>query len=110
MTTFSFIPEYGANLTRKPRVHMAQFGDGYQQRVGDGINTIARSWSLLFKGTPAEIDVIEAVLANAAGTASLDWTPPSGAAGKWICPEWSRISVQYNEETLSTIFNEVFGD
>jgi len=51
MTTFTFSPKYGAALSKEPRVKMAQFGDGYQQRVGDGINTIAREWSLNFEGT-----------------------------------------------------------
>ena len=38
---------------------MAQFGDGYMQRVGDGINNTPRQWQLQFKGSQQYIEEID---------------------------------------------------
>jgi hypothetical protein len=45
MSTFTDIPGSAA-LTTKPRVRTAMFGDGYEQRLADGINNAPRAWSL----------------------------------------------------------------
>jgi phage-related protein len=109
MSTFSTTPSYGAALKVAPRVRVAQFGDGYSQRVGDGLNNAPRSWSLTFgKRTEAEIDAIEAFLAGEGGTTAFDWTPPRGAAGKWVCKGWDRGLDGFNNERLSATFDEVF--
>ena len=47
MTTFTFPPS-NASLTEKPRVVVAKFGDGYEQRTAFGLNTNPQSWSLTF--------------------------------------------------------------
>ena len=38
----------------KPRVLKAQFGDGYEMRVRDGINNTPRKWSLVFNNRTRE--------------------------------------------------------
>jgi len=49
----------GIQQTAKPRVLKAQFGDGYEMRVADGINNTPREWSLSFNNrTKADIDNI----------------------------------------------------
>jgi len=109
MPTFTNTPSYGAAVKVQPRVRQAQFGDGYSQRVADGINSAPRAWSLSFaKRTEAEIDAIESFLDTQGGTASFDWTPPRGAAGKWICKTWDRGLDDFNNERLSATFEEVF--
>ena len=40
------IYDKGIQQTVKPRVLKAQFGDGYEMRVRDGINNTPREWSL----------------------------------------------------------------
>ena len=110
MTTFTFSPKYGAALSKEPRVKMAQFGDGYQQRVGDGINTIAREWSLNFEGTKSDIDAIDLFLTTEGGITSFNWTPPSGASGRWLCRNWSPSINEYDNWTLSATFEEMFGE
>ncbi len=44
----------GAAETPKPRVLKAQFGDGYEMRVRDGINNAPRTWSLVFNNRTRE--------------------------------------------------------
>lgn len=110
MTTFIWSPAPGASVAKKPRVRNAQFNGGYSQRVGDGINTIVRIWTITFNSSPATIDAIEAFLDARAGAESFDWTPPSGNIGKWVCADYSRTLPDVNMSTFSATFTEVFGD
>ena len=46
-----------------PRVLVASFGDGYEQRIADGINTLNETYSLTFRTRPkAYIDDVVAFL------------------------------------------------
>jgi len=110
MPTFSYVPAPGATETTEPRVRVAQFGEGYAQRVADGINNRPRSWALTFNRAAADIDAIAAFLEARGGTESFDWTPPSGAAGKWLCPAWSRPVPSRNVQTITATFVETFGE
>jgi phage-related protein len=110
MSTFTYSPKYGAAFTKSPKVRIAAFGDGYQQRVADGINTTPRGWSLSFEGTKTEIDAIELFLATENGVTSFDWQPPTGSAGKWICSQWSNSIIEYDHWSLTANFQEVFGE
>lgn len=110
MSTFTWYPAFGVSQSVQPRVRVAAFGDGYQQRVGDGINAAPRSWALVFTQETANVDAIEAFLVAAAGVTSFDWTPPSGAAGKWTCSAWSRTHIANGAQQISATFSEVFGE
>lgn len=110
MATFTWIPEYGAALDVKPAVIRAKFGEGYEQRMQDGINNKPREWSLTFVKTPSEVDNIEAFLAAEAGASSFDWTPQRGIAGKWVCDSWKRTATNPAYDTLTCSFREVFGE
>ena len=110
MSVFSWSPSPGPTQSKQPRVKTAQFGDGYQQRVADGINGSPRSWALQFTRLTAEIDAIDDFLSALGGAASFEWMPPKGAYGKWVCRSWSRVTTYKNVETISATFEEVFGD
>jgi len=110
MTTFSVEPTYGAQVKKAPKVRLSVFGDGYQQRVGDGINRTARVWTLNFVGDKSAIDAIDLFLATEDGITSFTWTPPTGAVGKWLCSEWNNAIIEYNHWTLNATFSEVFGE
>jgi phage-related protein len=69
--TFTWTPDYGAQVTRSPRIREAKFGDGYAQRVGDGLNVDLPKWQLNFTGrTMAEIQAIDEFLRTQAGATS----------------------------------------
>lgn len=109
MATWTYTPDFGADLNEKPRVLTAQFGDGYEQRVGDGINTRPRTWRLSFNTrTDAEIAPILAFLRARNGVEAFDWTDPDGVAGKFVCREWQRTPVKFGVNNLSATFVEVF--
>ena len=109
MATFNYTPDNAAQVKVKPRVLTSKFGDGYEQRVGDGINIRPREWTLTFNTrTTAEMSPIVAFLEAQNGIYSFDWTPSSGAAGKWVCEEWNQTDVRYGIKDLSCTFREVF--
>ena len=78
------IPDKTLTRNNKPRVIKIQFGDGYEQRVQEGINNITQNFSVSFNNRPkAEIDDIMAFLDNKAGTTAFDFTyPDTNASGK----------------------------
>ena len=108
MSTFTWKPSWGAKLSVKPSVMSAKFGDGYEQRVADGINSQPRIWSLTFTSPVSEIDAIEAFISLAGAVSSFDWTPPTGAAGKFVCDQWERDVVAPAVHSFMATFREVF--
>ena len=110
MAEFTYCPFLGANVTKTPRVRVAQFGDGYMQRVGDGINNTPRQWQLQFKGSQSYIEEVDLFLSTAGGADSFDWQPSTGADGKWICSSWSVSAGGKNNWSLSATFTEVYGE
>lgn len=110
MSTFTWSPETEPTENEAPRVRAAGFGDGYSQRVGDGINNSPRSWALRFTRMSADIQEIIAFLRARGGAESFDWTPPGGPSGKWICKSWSRVFHGNEVMGVTATFEEVFGD
>jgi phage-related protein len=109
MSTFSYLPDFSAQRTVKPRVRAVRFGDGYEQRTADGINTQPALWSLTFNNrTTAEADTIETFFSTQAGMNAFDWTPPLGSAGRFICREWNRTMPAYGVNAITCNFEQVF--
>tara|TARA_B110000977_G_C10704851_1_gene348864 strand:+ start:31 stop:432 length:402 start_codon:yes stop_codon:yes gene_type:complete len=64
-------PDKSLSRTITPRVLTATFGDGYEQRIADGINTLNEDYSLTFQSRPkADIDDIVAFLNGKGGVGS----------------------------------------
>jgi len=110
MSTFTWSPAPGASQDKTPRVRTAQFGEGYQQRTGDGINPIARVWTLTFRRVTSDIDAIDAFLSARNGQESFNWTPPTGSVGKFICKKWTETVPAMVLQEINCTFEEVFGD
>lgn len=90
--TFTFIPSRGFTNTIKPRVKTAQFGDGYAQRIVDGINTFTQEWNLVFGSRElTEVTQILEFFETQKGVYAFLWTPPGeSTAVAVICPDWSK--------------------
>ena len=41
-------PDKGLARSSKPIIHLAKFGDGYEQRLANGINNLVESYSIAF--------------------------------------------------------------
>ena len=110
MATFTVPADFGSPMSEEPRVLRAQFGDGYSQRVADGINVAPEKWNLRFSArTPTERDAILSFLEGQNGWQSFDWTSPRGTVGKWVCPRWSDTPDNAASNTVTAEFEQVYG-
>lgn len=110
MPTFTWLPRSDATREVSPRVKKAAFGDGYSQRVGDGINSQPITWSLEFPAPAVDAEAVEAFLSARAGVESFDWTDPDGLAAKWLCDSWSSTKKSGGIAIVRATFTQVFGE
>ncbi|EKO3656410.1 phage tail protein [Vibrio metschnikovii] len=80
------------------RVLSAQFGDGYAQEVGDGINTKSDSYSLTFKGDFEKIKAIMDFIDAHQGYLPFYWSPKDyqGDMLLWTCRGYSKDNISHN--------------
>lgn len=103
-------PSTSTRRSMKPRVLMANFGDGYSMRAADGINHMPDAmevcWSML---RPADAKVIRDFLTARRGTESFLWTAPRDpAARQWVCLEWNTSYPNQTHEAINASFRQVF--
>jgi len=111
MPTLDYAPSpEGTSEDVTNKVRTAQFGDGYSQRVKDGINSTQRSWTVNFALPMLSVEAIEKFLKDRRGAESFTWKPPYGIVGNWICESWRRTPVGQTQFTISATFKEVFGE
>jgi phage-related protein len=110
MATFTYTPDFGSPRSMRPTVSNIKFGDGYEQRVAHGINTIGQKWELAFQNRDEdEAEAIDAFLLDKNGVDSFDWTPPGeSVARKFKCQDWTYTPVKGNYNSISAVFEEVF--
>lgn len=109
MPAFSWTPSYSSNVTRKPRVLKAQFGDGYSQRTTEGINSQPQVWNLTWNVTPAVAALISAYLDATLGTTAFDWTTPDGDALSFVCEEgYTKAYQDYGTTVVTATFSQDF--
>ncbi len=111
MATFNAAtPDQGATRTVETRVNAIRFGDGYEQRVGDGINNIVESWSLNFSlRSRAVINLIDNFLLAQKGVKNFNWLTPQGVTKKFVCKKWQPIYNHDGDCSLSCVFEQDFG-
>lgn len=109
MTTFSYTPSYPAQAQRTPKTRNSVFGDGYEQRAEDGINSLKEIWTLQFLNREeAEAILIDTFFAERKGATYFEWTTPTGVAGKFICRTWTYDLGRGNMVTINATFEQVF--
>ena len=84
MATFpSITPTYSFSKNTAPNVRTVVFGDGFEQRLSYGINQNPKTYTLEFKVSETESDVIEAFLnSRAFDNKSFNFTPPAEGISK----------------------------
>jgi phage-related protein len=71
------LPDKTLAMASKPGVLVAKFGDGYQQRIATGLNSITESFTVAFQNRPKiEADDIEAFFSTKKGVTSFKFTYP----------------------------------
>ena len=107
-------PDKGFTRQSESRIFRTEFGDGYEQRLANGINNLAESYGVSFSNrTKEEIDDINAFFANkGAGTAFNFTIPDSNNSGettvKVICDKWSQAYRYGDYYSCSATFRRVY--
>lgn len=114
LTSTQRVPDKGLNSSNTPRTFTVEFGDGYEQRVANGINALQQSFSVSFDTRPkAEIDDIIAFFVNKAGVTAFSFTyADSNNSGettiKVVCEDWSQSWDYDNFYSASATFRKVY--
>ena len=103
----------GAQQAVKPRVIKAQFGDGYEMRIKDGINNTPRQWTLAFNNrTNDDIDNLYEFFNELASVDNCQLTLPNSVGGeetvKVIIEGYNKAYVYDQFYSMSCTAREVF--
>ena len=106
-------PSYSPQLSVENNIITVALGDGYEQRLKNGINATRRTFSLSFLNRSDTVTTnILNFLADSSkadnGAKAFDWTPPFGSTGKWVCQNPSVTMVAHNLNDIELVFREVF--
>lgn len=116
MTYPTFTPPAGVNvsigtaISVTPRIRRADFGDGYSQRSGDGLNTMPVKTSVEFATlTRAEAASILSFLESRKGYLPFMWKMPGEtSARQWIATSWRKTYSDAINQDVSAEFEETF--
>jgi len=108
-------PDKGFTRKTTPKVHLAQFGDGYEQRIVNGINSLAEDFSISIANRPKdEVDDIVDFFESKAGATAFDYTfSNSNEAGseqtvKVVCSDWTMTWAYDDFYSLNCTFRRVY--
>ena len=111
----TIIPDKGMTRSNEPLVFVAEFGDGYQQRVANGINNLKQEFSVSFATREkAEIDDIVGFFESTNGVTAFDFTfPDTNASGneETVKVYVTQVSQNWDYDnfyTLSATFRRVY--
>lgn len=105
---FNYQVDYSSKSSAQPRVLLAQFGDGYEQRSGDGINTNPKSWPVTITRDSATIMTIEALMDQWAGVTAFLWITPRNTVARFVCRQYDTTYDDFNKSVFTGTFEQVF--
>ena len=109
MATFSWVPDFGYDTDYTPRSRSANFGGGYSQVSGDGINPFNNQWSLTFGlRNQAERDGIINFLKPKGDWEIFDWVTPNGDTIKVRCLKFKDSQPSFGNFTITATFKQEY--
>ena len=97
-------------MTHEPKVKSIKFGDGYEQRMADGINNDLIKISMSFDGrNTKEAMAILHFLESRSGKDFFFFTPPSpyNTRRKFVCRQFSSTLASQDVLNVSASFDQV---
>ena len=96
-----------------PRILAASFGDGYEQRLPDGLNTMPKNFTLVYATRPkADIDTLVVFFESKVCTTAFEFIYDKGDGAETainvVAPSWSRTSTHDNFYSLSVQVRQVY--
>jgi len=104
-------PTTSSQKSHTPRVKAINFGNGYKQIYGDGLNSNLESWSLSWLVDDTDKQIIEDFFATAGGINYFNWTSQeAGATQKqYICESWLIQPMGASKYQINATFKEWAG-
>lgn len=122
ITTATIRPDNDLTRSAKPRVRIAKFGDGYEQRAKPGINHIAETYKITMKNRNKEVaDDIIKFFNDKGGVSSFDFTLPDANSStndslgntvstvKVVCDTWSLQYSNASNYNVTADFRRIHG-
>lgn len=106
---FTWCPVPGASVDYEYSTRAAQFGDGYEQESGSGINNERQVWSLTFDGNKQRTDAILDFIRKHKGYKYFLWTPPDSLEQIKVKAVSPRKVVDGGFSTITVTFRQYFG-
>jgi phage-related protein len=113
-TPITFVPPVGPSQSttqsRTPKIYLAEYGDGYEQRAAAGINTRRLSASVVWDGlvhTDAN-QIVSFFEARAGFEPFLYMLLPDTVTRRWVCSTIARSEIGPLGSSLSAEWREVF--
>ena len=108
----------GFTRSNTPVIHSITYGDGFEQRVANGINNLKQTMSVTFNTRPkAEIDSLVDFFEDLGGVTKFQMTIDKDTAGsdnnatetiKVVCKSWQQTWDYDNFYSLSATFERVY--
>jgi phage-related protein len=106
---FNFPVETKPTGTTTHRVKRSQFGDGYVQKVGIGLNGKATNWNITLDNSQAVVVAAREFLDRHGGYKSFLWTPPSYPQPLlFTCETYVENPHLGDQSRLTATFEQVF--
>lgn len=106
--TFTWVVNTSASPTIGYTVRTAQFGDGYAQDAGEGVNNKTESWEVTCVGSDTDINAIMTFMDGLAGYKSFFWTNPLGQLGLYKCKNPSPTELGGNTFQFTGTFTKAY--
>ncbi len=100
---------FSSNGSVNMRVLEAQFGDGYNQRAADGLNSISTDWSLVWTARPdADITILTDFFRSKFGFEIFLFTPPNDIERQYVCKDYKPTPTADGFSSLTAKLEEQF--
>jgi len=103
-------PKYNYTITRQPAVNVISFGDGFEQRLTEGLNqnpiTLNLKFDLSQTDSTTAINFLNARITDGASFTFL--VPNENVTKNFVCLSYNTAIPFLNRVTLTCSFKEVF--
>lgn len=109
METFNFPIETKPTGTVNFRTRSVGFGEGYEQRVGDGLNTKVQIWNVTIDNSYEVTQQVMDFLDRHSGYIAFQWVPPGRSEPrKYICEGYTEVPHVGEQRRIQATFREDF--
>ena len=109
-----YTPDKNVSRSSTPKLHMAKFGDGYEQRARRGLNSLTEVFAVSFENrTLQEANELVEFFDIVLGVTAFEFTLPGDSLASYdtclvVCDDYSRTFTYNNYNTVAATFRKVY--